>query len=108
MRRSRVSDDYDGNNSFAGGCSVFWIAGAGSLLLLVVTVAGLVDVFRYRDRMKTSQVVAWSIFIVILPLVGIISYIFWRISRSETMQESMAFQDEHPIENDKRPPIQQG
>lgn len=87
---------------------MFWIAGAGSLLLIVVTVAGLVDVFRYRDRMTTSQVVAWSIFIVILPIVGVVSYVFWRVSRSETMQESMAFQDAHPIESDKRPPIQQG
>jgi hypothetical protein len=87
---------------------VVWIAGAGSLLLLVVAVAGLVDVFRYRDRMKTSQTVAWSIFIVIVPFVGVISYFLWRVSRSETMQESMAFQDEHPIESDGRPPIQQG
>jgi hypothetical protein len=87
---------------------MFWIAGAGSLLLLVVTVAGLVDVYRYRGHMKTSQVVAWSIFIVILPFVGVLSYVFWRISRSETMQESIAYQNEHPIESDERPPIQQG
>ena len=58
--------------------------------------------------MKTSQLVAWSIFIVILPFVGVISYFFWRISRSETMEESMAYQDDHPIERDERPPIQQG
>jgi hypothetical protein len=58
--------------------------------------------------MKASQLVAWSIFIVILPFVGVISYFFWRISRSETMQESMAYQGEHPIERDERPPIQQG
>lgn len=87
---------------------MFWIAGAGSLLLLVVTVVGLVDVFRHRERMKTSQLVAWSIFIVILPFVGVISYFLWRISRSETMEESMAYQDDHPIERDERPPIQQG
>lgn len=87
---------------------MFWIAGAGTLLLLIVTVVGLVDVFRYRHRMKTSQVVAWSIFIVVLPFVGVISYVLWRISRSETMDDSIAFQGEHPIENDERPPIQQG
>jgi hypothetical protein len=87
---------------------VVWIVGAGSLLLLVVTVAGLVDVLRNRDRMKTTEVVAWSIFIVILPFVGVISYFLWRISHSETMQESMEYQDDHPIESDERPPIQQG
>lgn len=85
-----------------------WIAGAGSLLLLVVTILGLVDVFRHRDRMKTSEVVGWVIFIVVVPIVGLVSFLLWRISRSETMQESIAFQDEHPIESNARPPTQQG
>ena len=85
-----------------------WIAGAGSLLLLIATVAGLLDVYRYRDRMKTSQLVGWTIFILVVPVVGLISYVIWRISRSDTMEESMEYQDEHPIQSDKRPPIQQG
>ncbi len=85
-----------------------WIAGAGSLLLLIATVAGLLDVYRHRDRMKTSQLVGWTIFILVVPVVGLISYVMWRISRSETMEESMEYQDEHSIQSDKRPPIQQG
>jgi high-affinity Fe2+/Pb2+ permease len=85
-----------------------WIAGAGSLLLLVGTVAGLWDLYRYRNRVKTSLLVGWTVFILVVPVVGLISYVLWRISRSETMEESMEFQDEHPIQGDKRPPIQQG
>jgi hypothetical protein len=58
--------------------------------------------------MKRSQVVGWTIFMVVVPVVGILSYAFWRIAHSETMEESIAYQDEHPIEGDARPPIQQG
>jgi heme/copper-type cytochrome/quinol oxidase subunit 2 len=85
-----------------------WVAGAGSLILVVVTVAGLFDVFRYRDRIGTSQLVAWMIFIVVVPIVGLLSYVLWRISRSDTMDESIDFQEEHPVEDERRPPIQQG
>ena len=66
-----------------------WIAGAGSLLLLVGTVAGLWDLYRYRNRVKTSLLVGWTVFILVVPVVGLISYVLWRISRSETMEESM-------------------
>jgi hypothetical protein len=85
-----------------------WVAGAGSLILVVVTVAGLFDVFRYRDHIGTSQLVAWMIFIVVVPIVGLLSYVLWRISRSDTMDESIDFQEEHPVEDERRPPIQQG
>ena len=85
-----------------------WIAGAGTLLLVIITVAALVSVFGYRDHMKTSQLVTWTIFILVVPVVGVLSYVLWRISRSGSMEESMEFQHEYPIESDKRPPIQQG
>ena len=87
---------------------MIWVAGAGSLILVVVTAAGLVDVFRYWDHISTSQLVAWMIFILVVPIVGLLSYVLWRISRSDTMEESIDFQGEHPIEDERRPPIQQG
>lgn len=85
-----------------------WVAGAGSLVLVGVTAVGLVDVFRYRDRISTSQLVAWMVFIVVVPIVGLVSYALWRVSRSDTMEESIDFQKEHPVEGEQHPPIQQG
>jgi len=45
---------------------------------------------------------------VAVPIVGLLSYLLWTISRSDTMEESIGFQEEHPIEDERRLPIQQG
>ena len=70
-----------------------WMVGAGSLVLLVFMVLGLVDLFKQRSSMSTGQTVGWALFIVIVPLVGLFSYLFWRISRSDAMEDSIAYND---------------
>lgn len=80
-----------------------WMAGAGSLLLLVLMVLGLVDLFRYRHKMETWQVAVWAIVIILLPVIGLVSYLFWRIARSESLQDAIDFHDEYA---DKRGPTE--
>ncbi len=70
-----------------------WMVGAGSLVLLVFMILGLIDLFGHRDSMGTGQVVAWALFIVFIPIVGLFTYLFWRISRSDAMQDSMDYND---------------
>jgi hypothetical protein len=84
---------------------VIWIAGAGSLLVLVLVVIGLVDLARNRHEMETSQVVIWAIVVVLLPVVGLVGYLLWRLARSGAMRESMDFQDEHSGKGKAYPPI---
>ncbi len=84
---------------------MIWMAGAGSLLLLVLMVIGLVDLARNRHKMETSQVVIWAIVIVLLPAVGLISYLLWRVARSDAIVDSMEFQDKHSGKGTAYPPI---
>ncbi len=82
-----------------------WIAGAGSLLLLVLMVVGLVDLIRNRHKMETRQVAIWALVLVLLPGVGLVSYLLWRLARSESMQGAIDFQDEHSAKGKSYPPI---
>jgi len=82
-----------------------WIAGTGSLLLLVLVAIGLFDLVRNRHRMETHQVVIWAIVIVLVPVIGLVSYLLWRLARSDSMQESMDFQREHSDKTQPYPPI---
>ncbi len=75
---------------------MIWLAGAGSLLLLVLVAVGLVDLVRYRHKMNDWQVAVWAVLIVFLPVVGLVAYLLWRLARSESMQDAIDFQDEHP------------
>lgn len=84
---------------------MIWMAGAGSLLLLVLMAIGLVDVARSRDTMETPQLVIWAIVIILLPVIGLVSYLLWRIARSDAMVESMDFQDEHSSKGQSYPPV---
>ncbi|MCL1692160.1 MAG: PLD nuclease N-terminal domain-containing protein [Actinomycetia bacterium] len=84
---------------------MIWLAGAGSLLLLVLVVVGLVDLGRNRDKIETPQVVIWAIVIVLVPVIGLVSYLLWRIARSDAMVESMDFQDEHSSKGQSYPPV---
>lgn len=74
---------------------MIWIAGAGSVLLLILMIVGLVDLIRNRHTMETWQVVMWAVLIVVLPVVGLVAYLFWRIARSEAMVDAVDFHDEH-------------
>lgn len=68
-----------------------WVAGGVvSLVLVVLIILGLVDLFRSRATMEPWQVVVWALLIVFLPFVGLITYLFWRIFRSEAMQDALS------------------
>ena len=38
-------------------------------------------------------------------VIGLISYLFWRIARSDDMQDSIDFQDEYSGKSEPYPPI---
>ena len=82
-----------------------WFAGAGSLLLLVLVIVGLVDLGRNRRKIETPQVVIWAIVIILLPVIGLVSYLLWRIARSDALVESMDFQDEFSSKGQSYPPV---
>jgi hypothetical protein len=83
---------------------VIWAAGGGSVVLLILAIVGLVNLIRNRDKMETWQVVGWAALIVLVPILGLVSYLFWRIFRSESMQGAFAVNNERPNEG-WRPPI---
>jgi hypothetical protein len=84
---------------------VIWAAGGGSVVLLILAVVGLVDLVRNRDKMETWHVVVWTVLIVLVPVIGLVSYLFWRIFRSEAMQGAIAVSEERSNEG-WRPPIE--
>lgn len=65
---------------------MIWITGAGSLLLVVLLVIGLWDLTRNRHAMATRTVVIWALVLIVLPVLGLVWYLFWRISRAEMLQ----------------------
>ena len=84
----------------------YWI-GSGTVIVVILAILGLVDLFRNRHTMETWQGVLWAALIILIPLVGLIAYLFWRISRSEAMEDAlsvprdMTTPDERPITFDK-------
>ena len=62
---------------------------AGSLVAVILGVIGLVDLFRVRDTLETWKVVAWAIFIVLIPIFGLISWLLWRLARSQALIDAM-------------------
>jgi hypothetical protein len=81
---------------------VIWVAGAGSLLLLVFLIAGLVDLFRSRHTMEKWQVVVRTIALILVPIAGLIIYLFWLIERSETMAMQGIIRPGSPAVSDRR------
>ena len=71
-----------------------WELGAGSLLLFVLAVVGLVDLSRARHTMETWQVVVRAVTIVLVPVIGLVVFLFWRLSRSEAMQDAIDFHEQ--------------
>ena len=68
-----------------------WVAGGSvSLILVILVIMGLVDLARNRDTMSTGQVVLWAALIILIPFVGLIAYLFWRIARSEAMADALS------------------
>lgn len=85
---------------------MIWIAGAGSLLLLALLVVGLVDLYRHRHTMETWQVIVWAMALILIPVAGLIVYLVWRLSRSETMQDAWDYQAEHSDGRGPVPPVE--
>jgi uncharacterized membrane protein YbhN (UPF0104 family) len=83
---------------------VVWIAGSVSLVVVVLEIITLVNLVRYRRHLETWQVVLWAVFIVVVPLIGMTSYLLWRISRSDALVESMEYEDEFSKGDKKLPP----
>jgi Phospholipase_D-nuclease N-terminal len=86
---------------------VYWLITGGSIVLLLITILGLVDLYRHRATMEGWQVLIWTVLIVFIPLVGLIGYLFWRISRSEAMQDALSVPREQ-TRSDQRPPFDPG
>ena len=84
---------------------MIWIAGAGSLLLLVLLVVGLVDLYRHRHTMETWQVVVWALALILVPVAGLIIYFVWRLSRSETLQDAWDYQEGRSDGSGPVPPV---
>jgi heme/copper-type cytochrome/quinol oxidase subunit 2 len=87
---------------------VIWLTGGGSLLLLVLLAVGIYDLIGHRDTMDTRQVVLWLIVVVVLPVVGLVVYLLWRLARSDAMVDAMDYQDEHPVDPMDRPGLSRG
>ena len=81
-----------------------WIAGTASLVLVVFEIIALIDLVKYRHAMETWQLVAWAVFILVVPMIGLFSYLLWRIGRSDAMTESIEFQDKYSKGNRQLPP----
>jgi hypothetical protein len=81
-----------------------WIAGTASLVLIVFEIIALIDLVKYRHSMETWQLFAWGAFILIVPLIGLFSYLLWRIAHSDAMEESMEFQDKYSKGDRQLPP----
>jgi membrane protein implicated in regulation of membrane protease activity len=84
---------------------VVWLIGGGSFLLVLLIVAGLVDLAKTRHTIETPQLVLWTAVIVILPVAGLIAYLFWRISRAESMQDALHYGEDHGDRTDPESPI---
>jgi len=81
-----------------------WIAGTASLVIVIFEIIALVDLVKYRHSMETWQLVAWAVFILVVPLIGLFSYLLWRIARSDALTESIDFQNEYSKGNRQLPP----
>lgn len=81
-----------------------WIAGTASLIVVVFEIIALIDLVKVRHSMETWQLVAWAVFILVVPLIGLFSYLLWRIARSDAMTESIDFQDQYSKGNRQLPP----
>ena len=73
-----------------------WAVGAGSLILLILVVLGLWDLIRSRHKMESWQVVVWAVLIVLLPSIGLVAYLFWRLFHSEAMLDAVDYQQRQP------------
>lgn len=80
------------------------IAGSVSLVVVVLEIITLVNLVRYRRHLETWQVVLWAVFIVLVPLIGMTSYLMWRVSRSDALVDSIEYEEEFSKGNKKLPP----
>jgi hypothetical protein len=82
-----------------------WLIGAGGLIIVALIAVGLADLIKMRDSISTSQFVLWAVLIVLLPAAGLIGYLFWRISRAESVQDAMSYHDGNIEGGQSEPPV---
>lgn len=81
-----------------------WIAGSVSLVVVVLEIITLVNLARYRHHLETWQVVLWAVFIVVVPFIGMTSYLMWRVSRSDALVDSIEYDEKYSKGNKELPP----
>lgn len=82
----------------------FALAGAGALIV-IAWIIGLVDIFRNRKMLGTGMLVVWVLVIVVIPVIGVISWLLYRISKSEAMIEAMDMGNARPDDTPPLPPM---
>jgi hypothetical protein len=55
-----------------------------------MVVLGLVHLIRHNVLMPSGQKVKWALLIVLLPVIGLIGYVFWQLEHSEAMESAMS------------------
>ncbi|MEN8114216.1 MAG: hypothetical protein ABFS21_07495 [Actinomycetota bacterium] len=63
--------------------------GAGSVVVVILGIIGLVDLYRVRDTLETWKMVTWALFIILIPIVGLFSWLLWRLARSQVMIDAL-------------------
>ena len=82
----------------------FALAGAG-VLVVIAWIIGLIDIFRYRHRLGTGMLVVWLLVIFVIPVIGVISWLLYRISKSEAMIEALEAGNTRPEDTPPLPPM---
>ena len=68
-----------------------WVFGLGilGLLILVLWIVGLVDIFR-RSDLDRQHKAGWILVVVLLPLIGTVTYFAMRPMTSEEQEQAVA------------------
>jgi len=72
--------------------------------VVVLEIITLVNLARYRHHLETWQVVLWAVFIVVVPFIGMTSYLMWRVSRSDALVDSIEYDEKYSKGNKELPP----
>jgi len=68
------------------------------VVLLLVWLIGLIDVFRRRDLSRGAKA-AWALFIVLLPVIGIVVYL---VVRPRDVTDTFHMDSPATVDNDER------
>ena len=71
---------------------------------VIFWIVGLVDIFRYRNRMSIGPLAVWLLVIFLIPFIGVVSWFVWRFSRSEALIEGEDMGSPSPDDSHVTPP----